>query len=467
MYHVSQYTVAYPSTHGDSVLVHLLRPAMDQVPRGVAEAMETGRCDILDTSTLSYLASRGYVVTEGELEEAAYRAEYEELRDIPPSMMLYYILPTIYCNFSCPYCFQQNLMQSPAYMSSGTLGRVLNVIREMESVRQAGQARSLLTIMGGEVFYAEDRPEIRSFIETVRESADAGNIDVLYYSNGDCLQTYFDVLSHASLNLTIDGTREVHDRRRCRKDGTGTYDKIVGNALRFIRDRKPGCRLYIRMNVDADNLTNLPHGLAALVDVGMFDNPDVYWYPALIVAHAGQLSYPHFSRSQDVVREALHVSLSDSRLFRSAVFNRFRGVQFVLDLLLGCAPGKYPQYYRCHSNYNGISFDRSGNAYPCHACLDKPAEGVTEWLAAKDIIGSTVFREWRRRDVYATGECQTCPGKYICLGGCPRECLEHNGSIFRPRCYPYREEIGTALDILLSDKARPVVMEAANANTEP
>lgn len=56
-------------------------------------------------------------------------------------------------------------------------------------------------------------------------------------------------LSINSVQITIDGPKEVHDRRRILRNGKGTFDRIIEN-IRNIHDI---LRVSIRINVDKEN----------------------------------------------------------------------------------------------------------------------------------------------------------------------------------------------------------------------
>ena len=64
---------------------------------------------------------------------------------------------------------------------------------------------------------------------------------------------YRDVLSY--IQVTLDGERKIHNKRRVFHDGSGSFDAIWQN-IRLALEKQ--IEVYIRVNVDSDNLESLP-----------------------------------------------------------------------------------------------------------------------------------------------------------------------------------------------------------------
>lgn len=56
------------------------------------------------------------------------------------------------------------------------------------------------------------------------------------------------------LTVSIDGTKLSHDKNRKHKDGTGTYEKSINNALLYLKEKK---EIRLRMVVTANNVNRL------------------------------------------------------------------------------------------------------------------------------------------------------------------------------------------------------------------
>jgi uncharacterized protein len=458
VYKLSRYLLDYPDPQGEGrIFVNTFHPAIDAVPQSVCERILQGDFGV-EEKALKYLLCRGYVIPAQVDEDESARDELHMVLSQKPHQFLYYLMTTFACNFECPYCFQQNLKHDSGYISSSLLERIFGTIELFERSYTDLQSprRSLLTVMGGETLLSPAAAHVRHCVETLLARAEALALDTIFYTNGFYLTEFASLLRTSHVNVTLDGPREVHNRRRMGPHGIDTFDRIIAGIRTFLTTKNDDVKLFLRINIDKDNLTDIHALIEYLCEQQMLQHSGLVWYPAVIVNHAGALKYRHFSDRLEVTRCILRIVRDRPEVLRTLNLNRFRGLQYVLDALLGRASEAYPQYFRCHSNYNGMSFDFGGNVYPCHACMDKQQEGIVCAGEAEDIVHSRLFTRWRSRNVFSLSKCQHCSGKYICLGGCPRECLEQNGSLMEPLCYPFREEIGLALDCFLQSEVREV-----------
>ena len=53
------------------------------------------------------------------------------------------------------------------------------------------------------------------------------------------------------MRITLDGEKEIHDKRRVLCNGDGTFDVIVSNIKKF---SEKGIRVKIRVNIDKENV---------------------------------------------------------------------------------------------------------------------------------------------------------------------------------------------------------------------
>ena len=459
MYKLSKYLLRYPDPNGTgAIFVNAFRPAMDIVPKAICDRVMQGDFNI-DKKILQYLLRRGYLHSTLVDEEATAWAEYCALSTEKPTQLLYYVMTTLACNFTCPYCFQQNLKQEKGYLTSTLLERIFGMIESFERSHKDSQSpkRSLLTVMGGETLLSPHSLQVQQCVESLLSKAKALSLDTIFYTNGFYLSEFASTLKSVHVNVTIDGSRTVHNQRRVGPCGIETFDRIIEGIRTFLKVKDDKVKLFLRINVDKENIEDIDVLIEYLWKHHLLQHPGLTWYPALIINHAGELEYQYFSERLEVTRCILKIISNRPEVFRSLNLNRFRGLQYVADALRGQASKAYPQYFRCHSNYNGVSFDFRGNVYPCHACMDKQKEGINHTSQVDEIINSELFSRWRNRSVFSFSKCQNCRGKFICLGGCPRECLEQNGSIMDPLCYPFDAEIGLALDCFLRPEVKAVL----------
>lgn len=158
------------------------------------------------------------------------------------------VAPTIQCNFNCPYCFESKTNNK--IMSDEIETKLIQFIQRHENVKAIN-----LTWYGGEPLLAFNR--IKSIWN--RLSSDLSTIKIQNHSiitngwliNDDVIE-YCKSTKISFIQITLDGICENHNKTRCLKDGTPTFDKIYKNIIRLATDI-PSLTVTVRVNVNRNN----------------------------------------------------------------------------------------------------------------------------------------------------------------------------------------------------------------------
>lgn len=185
------------------------------------------------------------VIVENEQEEFA-RIKYKSLfRRFSNSLLSLTINPTLDCNFACPYCFEGKHPQ--VYMSDQVEEEVISFVKRHEA------AKTLKVVwFGGEPLLAFSR--MRSLTQKFLDLGlkyEAGIITNGYLLT-DRVVKHLDDLCIKSIQVTIDGMKEVHNSRRCLRTGHPTFDRIIEN-IKYVHDICPNIKLNVRVNIDHTN----------------------------------------------------------------------------------------------------------------------------------------------------------------------------------------------------------------------
>ncbi|NTW52735.1 MAG: radical SAM protein [Chlorobiaceae bacterium] len=157
------------------------------------------------------------------------------------------ICPTLSCNFACPYCFEHS-QGDATVMDEGTIEALVAFIRKH------GDAKHLtVRWYGGEPTLAFGIIETLTakFIELFPDYAGAGMVTNGYLLDQEKIERLND-LKIASVQITLDGTEETHDRRRIHSNGEGTYQQIIKNIDLLMNSSWNGS-CAVRVNVDRTN----------------------------------------------------------------------------------------------------------------------------------------------------------------------------------------------------------------------
>ena len=99
------------------------------------------------------------------------------------------------------------------------------------------------------------------------------NLDVCFVTNGYTLEEYVPVLQSGrirEIQVTLDGTDTIHNKRRFLKDGNGTFDKIVSGIDACLQNK---LNVNLRMVIDKENIENLPELAQFAIDKGWTKSP--------------------------------------------------------------------------------------------------------------------------------------------------------------------------------------------------
>lgn len=166
------------------------------------------------------------------------------------------IAPTLDCNMRCPYCYEESNNVNHISMTEDVKEDILDFIKERVN------HLNLLYIVwyGGEPLLEKETIfELSSEIVKICKEN-----NVQYYSSIISNGTLLDYKTAQKLRndchitncqITIDGTKDINDRRRIMRDGTGSFDRIVKN----IDSSKELLKIMIRVNVDKSNLEDIPN----------------------------------------------------------------------------------------------------------------------------------------------------------------------------------------------------------------
>lgn len=207
-----------------------------------------------------------YIVPDNYSEKEIFSAARYN-RDKENKLVMYFV-PTFNCNFRCPYCI----------VSSTEHGctEAKNIISDEDTVKAAkwvvdyihkNALKSVIVeLFGGEPLLGHRQNLL--FLEmlgTLKEEGIALEFNMISncYTLSDRRLRELKQVGLNAIQCTIDGPKEIHDKRRILANGNGSFDRILENIERC---RAFGVRVTIRINIDAENapyITQLINELAA------------------------------------------------------------------------------------------------------------------------------------------------------------------------------------------------------------
>jgi uncharacterized protein len=214
----------------------------------------------------------------GALTESA-RAEVDRLglSAVPtPNHYSLTVLTATSCNLGCGYCFQNTGPAEPGRFNPPRIARSLLgaevtdriVAFTRDRMAELGVTRLYVMLFGGEPLLNPVACK-----EILRRVGELGTMSASMVSNGVLLKPRLAVqlaaLGLRSVQITLDGPRDVHDGVRATRSGGATFDTILANvaAAQQATDLSFGFRINVTPVV-LDRIDELIAQMAAAVDAG-------------------------------------------------------------------------------------------------------------------------------------------------------------------------------------------------------
>lgn len=319
------------------------------------------------------------------------------------------IVPTTACNFSCDYCFEKN--KRLYSMDENVCKKIVEFIENRIVSKEYDSVH--LTYIGGEPLI---RPDI--VIDTgsrIKNTCDKNNIK---FSTGLITNGfYFDKITAKMLvdeialdfcQITFDGDRNYHDRKRFTEGNKGSYDVIFNNIKEILDENIDNLFLLIRVQVTNENLNSISYLIEDLNRLPDSNRLSIYFSP---------------------------IYEDECDTFDSNLFNLF--LEKVIPLTKNCKfnVNIYPRAVvgGCSvASKDGYLIDANGDIKKCWELIGKD----------KYIIGNILNGEINEKDealwskINLNRVCLKCKYLPLCNGGCPYKRIENKSS-----CIHWKENL--------------------------
>lgn len=258
------------------------------------------------------------------------------------------------CNMACPYCFaKQGHYNGPReMMDEATAFKSIDWLLRVSGERKDCYVRFL----GGEPLL--NLPVMRSTMEYARRQAAETSKEIHFSVNTNGTICTTEVLRmfkehDVTTSISMDGTREAHNRFRIFNSGRGTYDLVASNLEKFLSNDP---YVFINATLTAENL-------------------DIYDY-AMHFRNLGVRSIRFAMVGTSIPEIAVRQEESLRRIIEN--YDRL-AVQYLRDLENGDVwyladfykyfdnlRGLEKRFNRCSAGTSYVNVDLTGNVHLCH-----------------------------------------------------------------------------------------------------
>ena len=313
---------------------------------------------------------------------------------------------TYSCNFKCPYCYQNDIK------SSVTMDKNIEekLYTFFEKVKAANELEVVdFTFIGGEPLLCTD------LMLRIRENADKifSHIKRRYsiVSNGYLLNS--DMILKLKpykwefVQITLDGTKSIHDSLRIKKDGSGSFSTIIDNIKHCEQNELP---VVINYNLSKNNSDSLEEFLQILKSENI-------------------KSFVEFSQIFEC-----EGNFKTNKIYA----NHKKGIWYEAHKTAQKYGYSYSPFYRqpyliCgRQRLNNFNISPDGKLYKCISGV-----GQEEYLVGSlEEYGTSEYYKSENsfiNDSLLTDKCKSCKFEIICGGGC-----KFKQSVYGKSC-PYND----------------------------
>lgn len=343
------------------------------------------------------------------------------------------VIPTYNCNLKCEYCYEGSLTWLPHKITTKHVEMIFSFLK-----KYSGDRNIYWTITGGEPLLPSVKKEVLYLLKKIKNRGETVTVITNgMFIDGEYLR-YID-----SFQITLDGTREIHNKRRHDIKGRGSFEKVlqgIESALNAGKD------VIVRVNIDAQNIDNIPALIRELEKRGYFKfkNFSIYAYP---ISESGNPNYPYIVDELSLVKRAVYLIRKYPSLKK--IKWSFHGIGFFEEVLQSKAPPTAKVHF-CSATLNQFVFDPYGYVYTCWYGVGKPGFKIGSYYP--DItINKELLHRWNNRNSLNMEKCIECPFQFICGGGCAYKAYVETGNFENPRCTPILEILEEWIPLLLEN----------------
>lgn len=348
------------------------------------------------------ILDNGFLVQEDVDEIDMVRYRYRK-SGYDNSRLTITMIPTKACNLACEYCFEHN--KAGARMSDEDCDHILKFIEK--ELTEILPRNFLIYWYGGEPLLALDVVEkLCGGIKEICEKLGVKREKDIMISNGYLMDeekaARLKELGIETIQISLDGNREEHDKRRVLPNGKGTFDRCreaIEIASRHFTN------VAVRVNTNKDNLAGIEE---------MLEADPIFKKPNVIVNIGPLKTYLGGTMTKD----------EDVACFKGPELQQ---TQIKVDRMLDKKKGKDLQegIYSFQIKGNNCGADQlktfviapGALVYKCYERVD-PGQEVGA-IRNGVFTPNHNFWKWTINEPFEHQACVDCLYLPVCMGGCP------------------------------------------------
>ena len=434
MPYFTKYFCSYKLNKDHALLINTLTNAIDIVDNKLINEINNvikneGKFSQINKEEFDKLKQRGYIFNSLDEEKfllKKYQAMNDKILSNLDQVVYWTICPSMECNLACPYCYEiSDQNKAIKRLSIKQLNVIFNYI-----LNQKHNKKTKILIFGGEPLLKANY----EIIEKILKFGQMNNFQVGITTNGTTLNSeYLKLLSkyrnNLSVQITFDGDKNEHNKKKFFQNGQGTFDVICDNVSKLLINN---IKVSIRINVDKQNVQSLD-GLKNLFYEKKWNK------------------YPHFGAYAAPVRMYCknETTLKDSELLDIMMKNNWYNKSFIANLNSAVFDKLFNFFninqknsldrlwnvsYCVATRCNHYCFTANGTISTCLRCAGDENYNIGRFDEKSVTIDKDKLGMWKNRNPFKMEKCKNCKFILLCGGGCAKSSISKYKNINCEAC---------------------------------
>lgn len=403
---------------GRYYLYNTLSTALVQIDDKMFSSVKKGDITSIDPQFIEEMSNQHFLVDCKTNEPDEYLYFYNHIRfgKSVKSLAINFI-PSYNCNLACPYCMQgQNKVNTRITFED--IDKIFSFVSNtIENSHLTGIAvtKIFVHLYGGEPML--QKSALIYFCDGLKNIAEKYSCEIVYSMTSNMTILDDDIVAlmkkyHINVQVSIDGTKEQHDKRRMFPNGSGTYEIILKN-LKKLAEADLKDLVVIRLNIDKDNLKDAEK---IFTPVHEYSN-DVY-FGFLDTFKGYNDMFSSQCVSNDIYPEIVSKTFND-------IYQKYgQPTSISFGKISPCALNSENNYF----------IDLFLNVYKCEMLLNQVENRVGFIDSSGHLIRTAGFYKQMNRSPQLFPECMACKLLPLCAGGCAGKAFFNDGTINKSYC---------------------------------
>ncbi len=323
------------------------------------------------------------------------------------------------CNMNCTYCFaNQGIYDNSGLMTLKTAKRSLDLLH---SISDSDHLK--IAFFGGEPFLNFDL--IKEVVIYANKIFKDRKLNFVIATNGTIINREmleFIKNNSISIQVSIDGKKDSHDKYRTFNDGMPTYEKIFHNVKSM---KEFGIEPVARATISHKNMVIKDFIPFSINDLNLRMN---FW-PIMSKDNDLLLNPDDYVKMYQEFLE-IYNDMIDSSNYKLTSFNKVLRNMILYHFETDNSSSAKQNSFFCGAGTSMISIDISGNIYPCHGFVGD------DQFNMGNINAGINFNKLKRFvdhiHLANKNECFNCIARDFCGGGCSYRFYFMNHDLNKP-----------------------------------